>query len=175
MSADQRLVATSAPRRRVPAALAIGALGLGLLATPSGLAIAKPATPTQATAASRQAPDSLFPEQGSSKYDVKHYAISLGFESAGDIKAKTTLTAKARKPLRSFSLDLEGLTSGSTRDSRLMPSGCGMPLMADPARPRHSRRSTTATQQTIPCGRPRPRISMIQLTCSVHRAISEAL
>ncbi len=115
MSADQRLVPTSAPRRRVPAALAIGALGLGLLATPSGLAIAKPATHTQATAASRQAPDSLFPEQGSSKYDVKHYAISLGFESSGDIKARTTLTAKARKPLRSFSLDLEGLTVDKVR------------------------------------------------------------
>ena len=115
MSADQRLVPTSAPRRRVPAALAIGALGLGLLATPSGIAIAKPATPTQAAAASRQAPDSLFPEQGSSKYDVKHYAISLGFESSGDIKAKTTLTAKARKPLRSFSLDLEGLIVDKVR------------------------------------------------------------
>ena len=38
-----------------------------------------------------------------------------------------------------------------------MPSGCGMPLMADLARPRHSRRSTTATQRRTPCGRPRPR------------------
>ena len=66
-------------------------------------------------AASRQAPDSLFPEQGSSKYDVKHYAISLGFQSSGDIKAKTTLTAKAKKPLTSFSLDLEGLIVDKVR------------------------------------------------------------
>jgi aminopeptidase N len=88
--------------------LAAGALGLGLLAAPMGTAIAKPATPTQTTTSSRQ--DSLFPEVGSSRYDVKHYAISLSYQSSGDIKAKTTLTAKARKPLTSFSLDLEGLT-----------------------------------------------------------------
>jgi aminopeptidase N len=88
--------------------LAAGALGLGLLAAPMGTAIAKPATPTQATTSSQQ--DSLFPEVGSSRYDVKHYAISLSYQSSGDIKAKTTLTAKARKPLTSFSLDLEGLT-----------------------------------------------------------------
>jgi aminopeptidase N len=95
--------------------LAIGALSLGLLATPSGIALAKPATPTQASTASRQAPDSLFPEVGSSQYDVKHYAISLGFQSSGDIKAKTTFTAKAKKPLTSFSLDLEGLIVDKVR------------------------------------------------------------
>jgi aminopeptidase N len=88
--------------------LAAGALGLGLLAAPMGTAIAKPATPTQATTSSQQ--DSLFPEVGSSRYDVKHYAISLSYQSSGDITAKTTLAAKARKPLSSFSLDLEGLT-----------------------------------------------------------------
>jgi aminopeptidase N len=95
--------------------LAIGALSLGLLATPSGIALAKPATPTHASTASRQAPDSLFPEVGSSRYDVKHYAISLGFQSSGDIKAKTTFTAKAKKPLKSFSLDLEGLIVDKVR------------------------------------------------------------
>jgi aminopeptidase N len=93
--------------------LAAGALGLGLLATPMGTAIAKPTTPTQATTSTQQ--DSLFPEVGSSRYDVKHYAISLSYQSSGDIKAKTTLTAKVRKPLRSFSLDLEGLIVDSVR------------------------------------------------------------
>ena len=115
MSADQRLATASAFRPRLSATLAIGALGLGLLATPSGIAIAKPAAPTQASTASRQAPDSLFPEVGSSRYDVKHYAISLSFQSSGNIKAKTSFTAKAKKPLKSFSLDLEGLIVDKVR------------------------------------------------------------
>ena len=93
--------------------LAAGALGLGLLAAPMGTAVAKPTTPTQATISSQQ--DSLFPEVGSSRYDVKHYAISLSYQSSGEIKAKTTLTAKARKSLTSFSLDLEGLTVDKVR------------------------------------------------------------
>jgi aminopeptidase N len=88
--------------------LAAAALGIGLFAAPMGTAIAKPAKPTQTTTSSQQ--DSLFPEVGSSRYDVKHYAINLTYQSSGNIKAKTTLAAKARKPLRSFSLDLEGLT-----------------------------------------------------------------
>ena len=72
--------------------------------------IANPATPTQTSSSSRQAPDSLFPEVGSSRYNVKHYAIKLTYQTSGEIKAKTTLIAKTKKPLRSFSLDLEGLT-----------------------------------------------------------------
>jgi aminopeptidase N len=95
--------------------LAIGALGLGLLATPSGVAFAEPATPTQASTTSRRAPDSLFPEVGSSRYDVKHYAIKLSFQTSGSIEAKTTFTAKAKKPLKSFSLDLEGLIVDKVR------------------------------------------------------------
>jgi aminopeptidase N len=90
--------------------LAIGALGLGLLATPTGTAIAKPTTPMQTSTSSRQAPDSLFPEVGSSRYNVKHYAIKLTYQTSGEIKAKTTLAAKTKKRLKSFSLDLEGLT-----------------------------------------------------------------
>jgi aminopeptidase N len=88
--------------------LAAAALGIGLFAAPMGTAIAKLAKPTQTTTRSQQ--DSLFPVVGSSRYDVKHYAINLTYQSSGNIKAKTTLAAKAREPLRSFSLDLEGLT-----------------------------------------------------------------
>jgi aminopeptidase N len=95
--------------------LAVGALGLGLLATPAGTAMANPTAPSQTSTASRHAPDSLFPEVGSSRYNVKHYAISLTYQTSGTIKAKTTFTAKARKPLRSFSLDLEGLTVDKVR------------------------------------------------------------
>jgi aminopeptidase N len=110
MSAEQRLVTIPAFRPRLSAMLAIGALGLGLLATPTGTAFAEPVALTQTATSSRQAPDSLFPEVGSGRYDVKHYAISLTYRPSGKIKAKTTITAKTKKPLKSFSLDLEGLT-----------------------------------------------------------------
>jgi aminopeptidase N len=115
LSADQGLVTVSRSRPHLSVTLAVGALGLGLLATPAGTAMANPTTPSQTSTASRQAPDSLFPEVGSSRYNVKHYAISLTYQTSGTIKAKTTLTAKAKKPLRSFSLDLEGLTVDKVR------------------------------------------------------------
>ena len=108
-------------------------------------------TADQATAASaskRQAPDSLFPEQGSS-YDVKHYAIGLSFKTSGEIKAKTTLVAKAKKRLKSFSLDLEGLTVDSVkvnghnadfsrRDNKLIIKPLGRPLLGHGQVPRQA-------------------------------------
>jgi aminopeptidase N len=110
MSAELRPATAATFRPRLSAVLAIGALGLGLLTTPTGTAVANPATPTQTSTSSRQAPDSLFPEVGSSRYNVKHYAIKLTYQTSGEIKAKTTLIAKTKGPLTSFSLDLEGLT-----------------------------------------------------------------
>jgi aminopeptidase N len=92
---------------------AMGALGLGLLIAPAGTATADAVKCTTTSTSTRQAPDSLFPEVGSSRYNVKHYALSLTYQTSGSIKAKTTLLAKAKKPLRSFSLDLEGLTVDS--------------------------------------------------------------
>jgi aminopeptidase N len=108
LSAEHRLATVSKFHPRLSATLAAGALGVGLLAAPMGTAVAKPAAPTQTTTSSKQ--DSLFPEVGSSRYDVKHYGINLTYRTSGEIEAKTTLAAKTRKPLRSFSLDLEGLT-----------------------------------------------------------------
>ena len=78
-----------------------------------GTTIANPAAPSQTSTSTRQAPDSLFPEVGSSRYNVKRYAINLTYQTSGNIKAETTLTAQTRKPLRRFSLDLEGLTVDS--------------------------------------------------------------
>jgi aminopeptidase N len=113
LSADQRLLNVSKLRSRLCALLAISALGFALLATQAGTAIAEPAAPSQSSTSTRQAPDTLFPEVGSSRYNVEHYAINLTYQTSGNIKAKTTLTAKTRKPLRRFSLDLEGLTVDS--------------------------------------------------------------
>jgi aminopeptidase N len=119
MPAAQRSMTTLAIRPRLSAMAAMGALGLGLLIAPAGTATADAVKCTTTSTSTRQAPDSLFPEVGSSRYNVKHYAISLTYQTSGSIKAKTTLLAKAKKPLRSFSLDLEGLTVDSvTVDGR---------------------------------------------------------
>jgi aminopeptidase N len=112
MPAAQGSLTTFALRPRLSAVVAAGALGLGLLIAPVGTATADPSTTSTST---RQAPDSLFPEQGSSRYNVKHYAIGLTFNASGEIKAKTSLVAKTRKRLRSFSLDLEGLIVDSVK------------------------------------------------------------
>jgi aminopeptidase N len=110
MPAAQRSMTAFALRPRLAAMAAMGALGLGLLIAPAGIATADPAKSTTTSSSSRQAPDSLFPEVGSSRYNVKHYAIKLSYQTSGEIKAKTTVIAKTKKPLKSFSLDLEGLT-----------------------------------------------------------------
>jgi aminopeptidase N len=115
MPAAQRSITAFAQRRRLSAMAAMGALGLGLLIAPAGTATADPPECPTTSTSTRKAADSLFPEQGSSRYNVKHYAIGLTFKSSGEIKAKTTLIAKAKKRLRSFSLDLEGLTVDSVK------------------------------------------------------------
>ena len=115
MPAAQPPMTAFALRPRLSAIAAMGALGLGLLIAPAGIATADPAKSTTTSTSTRQAPDSLFPEQGSSRYDVKHYAISLTYKNSGEIKAKTTLVAKTKKRLKSFSLDLEGLTVDSVK------------------------------------------------------------
>ena len=59
--------------RRAVALLAAGAVGLGLLGVPTGLAAAKPTVARQApTPGSLTAGDSLFPEVGNGGYDVRH-------------------------------------------------------------------------------------------------------
>ena len=113
MPAGQRSITSFAQRPRLSAMAAMGALALGLLIAPAGIATADPPECPTTSTSTRHARDSLFPEQGSSRYDVKHYAIGLTFKSSGEIKAKTTLIAKAKKRLKSFSLDLEGLTVDS--------------------------------------------------------------
>jgi hypothetical protein len=95
MPAAQRSMTAFALRPRLSAMAAMGALGLGLLIAPAGTATADPAKSTTSTS-TRQAPDSLFPEQGSSRYDVKHYAIGLTFKTSGEIKAKTTSSPRRR-------------------------------------------------------------------------------
>jgi aminopeptidase N len=53
--------------------------------------------------------DSLFPHIGTLTYDVDHYAIDLTYQDDGSIRARTTITARARDLLASFALDFVGL------------------------------------------------------------------
>jgi aminopeptidase N len=59
--------------------------------------------------------DPVLPGLGSTSYDVKHYDITLSWSPDGSIEATTTVTARARKRLPSYSLDLAGLHVTSVR------------------------------------------------------------
>ncbi|MGH3457366.1 M1 family metallopeptidase [Aeromicrobium sp.] len=53
--------------------------------------------------------DSLYPDIGTSAYDVDHYAIDLTYADGGEVKARTTIRANTTTPLSSFELDFVGL------------------------------------------------------------------
>ena len=68
--------------------------------------------------------DPLFPGIGNTGYDVQHYDVSLNYQPGelandgflnGDITATTVITAVADTPLKSFSLDFEGLNVDSLK------------------------------------------------------------
>jgi aminopeptidase N len=103
------------PRRWAPAV----SLTL-LLAVPVGLlaptATAAPHTPAPSPPAAKPAAaagavpkDTLFPEIGNAGYDALHYDVALRYRpSTNAIVATTSVKAKAKKRLSTFSLDLEG-------------------------------------------------------------------
>ena len=95
---------SSRPSHRTTVAAAVAALSL-----PLGLLAAGPATAAPPAPGGESAGDSLFPTVGNTGYDVRHYSIWLGYRTTGRIRATTTITARAARPLSSFSLDLEGL------------------------------------------------------------------
>ncbi|QIK62932.1 hypothetical protein G7068_06760 [Leucobacter viscericola] len=92
------------------------------LAAATAVAIAL-AAPLGATAASAVDPidgaptigDSLFAGIGNTGYDVTHYDVKLHYLADKSITAVTTITATAAQPLRSFSLDFEGLNVDSLK------------------------------------------------------------
>lgn len=59
--------------------------------------------------------DSLFAGIGNTGYDATHYDVKLHYLADKSISAVTTMTAMAAKPLRSFSLDFEGLDIDSVK------------------------------------------------------------
>jgi len=87
---------------RVGVLTLVAALPLGLVSAPSQAA--------GPVAGGTTVGDSLFPTVGNTGYDAKHYDIALTYRSDETITATTTLEAKAKQKLSSFSVDLEGLT-----------------------------------------------------------------
>lgn len=112
-----RSTSHSPARRRLLAASLTALLAGGMLvATPLAASAADPID------GARTAGDPMFPNVGNGGYDALDYDIDLawtpdatqsGTYIAGSIVATSTMTARADVPLRSFSLDLEGLTVDS--------------------------------------------------------------
>lgn len=100
---------------------------LGTAALAAGLVVSSVAAVTPALAAdpvdgARTSGDAMFPNVGNGGYDALDYDIDLawtpdavqtGSVVAGSIVATSTMTARAAEPLRSFSLDFEGLVVDS--------------------------------------------------------------
>ncbi len=98
--------------------------GLAALTVPLVIAAGIVASPLAASAAdepidgARTSTDPMFPNVGNGGYDALDYdvniawtpdAVQSGTTIAGSIVATSTMTARADQPLRSFSLDFEGL------------------------------------------------------------------
>ncbi len=122
------------PRPATRAAALLAAAGL----VAGGGVLAGPVAAAQAPRPGGQsAGDSLFPRQGNSGYDVRHYGIRLSYASTGRIWASTRIVSRAQHRLSSFSLDLEGLTVRRvTVDGRAAAyARHGTKLVVTPARP----------------------------------------
>nr|WP_202501457.1 M1 family metallopeptidase [Streptomyces sp. SID5785] len=79
--------------------------------------------------------DPYFPRLGNSGYDVTHYALDLGYDPAThELTGTAVITARARKDLSAFDLDLKGLTvRGATVDGqRAVVSRTGTELTLRP-------------------------------------------
>jgi aminopeptidase N len=86
------------------------------LLLPGGTAAALPAAPSGAIDGSSGGGDPYFPAAGNGGYDVRHYDLDIRYDPASrafEATAKIRLRTTAR--LRSFSLDLRGLTVRSVK------------------------------------------------------------
>ncbi|HEY0240906.1 MAG TPA: M1 family metallopeptidase [Friedmanniella sp.] len=131
------------PFRRWSATLAAAALvaSLPLTASAAPATTATPAARPAPVAGGQSAGDSLFPSIGNTGYDVLHYAIALTYAADRSITATTTIEAKAKGRLSSFSLDLEGLRVDRVRvDGHAATfTRTGTKLVVTPAKPASGR------------------------------------
>jgi aminopeptidase N len=132
---------TRTPRTSRGLRIALAASMLSLLAAGTTAGPADAATPKTGPSprpGGQSAGDSLFPTIGNTGYYVRNYAISLHYAaSTRSITARTVVTARAPRPLSSFSLDLQGLTVDRTWvDGRPATfTRHGHKLVVTPARP----------------------------------------
>lgn len=121
--------------------------GLAAIAV-AALALAAPLGSTAATAMDAvdglpSIGDSLFSGIGNTGYDALNYDVDLQYFEDGTVSATTTMTASASAPLRSFSLDFEGMLVDSvtvngeaTTFSRIVdPSAISFKLLITPVTP----------------------------------------
>ncbi len=97
-------------RRATPrVALVLAAALIGVGCASSGPSRAS--GPTRGRTGSASIGDPYFPSSGNGGYDVTHYDIHISYSPAHpEIRATTTIESVAGRPLRSFDLDLSGLT-----------------------------------------------------------------
>nr|WP_145491271.1 MULTISPECIES: M1 family metallopeptidase [Streptomyces] len=62
--------------------------------------------------------DPYFPLSGNGGYHVRHYDLTLRYQSDGRLDGTAVLTARATQPLTRFDLDLKGLTVGGVEVDR---------------------------------------------------------
>jgi aminopeptidase N len=82
------------------------------LALTSPLLVATPALADPPVSGSTTSGDPYFPQAGNGGYDVQHYGLDLAYDPAtGRLDGTAVITLEATADLRSFSLDLRGLTA----------------------------------------------------------------
>ncbi|CAN5118131.1 M1 family metallopeptidase [soil metagenome] len=94
-------------------ALALAAGGLVALQTTTAQAVT-------AIDGAQTSGDTMFPHVGNGGYDAKHYDVKLAWTpgatlETSTVKAKSTMKAKALVPLKTFSMDFEGLKISSVK------------------------------------------------------------
>ncbi|MGI8612987.1 MAG: M1 family metallopeptidase [Nocardioidaceae bacterium] len=100
-------------RRRLETAAVVAVLGLILGLTISGAAAQQPSPPATGAAQSGATPgaagvgDRYFPSYGNGGYQVRHYGVDVAYTPrTGRLNGTTVVTARTKKALSSFHLDL---------------------------------------------------------------------
>ncbi len=129
---------------------------LALLLAPALTALAL-STATAAAVPREPSREPFFPRAGNVGYDALHYGVNLAYSPArGRLSGTTTIAAKATQGLRSFSLDLDGLTVAAVRvNGRTEEFSRGRGKLKVRIRDQPLRRGQVFTVEVAYHGRPR--------------------
>lgn len=143
-----------AARRARTALGALTALGTaaGLALAPVGAATAAPPAPDRYVEGAAGAGDPYLPLAGNGGYDVQHYSLDLHYTPPapapapleGQLEGVATITLTTTQPLRTFNLDLRGLTATEVLvngRSATFRQELGNELVVQPQRPLERGRS----------------------------------